>query len=256
MAVLASQWGDYGLPPKRSSFIMHAMLVAHYLDGASYPLGGSSRLAEAFCAAIEADGGQLSTRTPAKQIHIENNTVKGVYLEDGRYVQSPVVVSTIGMRPSLERLIPRSHVKLAGLREDVAKLKASTAHVCLYLGLKGSHCFELTEIQPVDTPKLDFDASYESFLSSNSYEFPFFFVSFPAAKDPSWIEHHKDYSTIEVIAPARLEWFEPWLDTSWKRRGPRYENLKEVISEHLLGVVLARMPQLESAIDYSELSTP
>ena len=32
-AVLASQWGDYGLPPSRSAFAVHAMIVSHYLEG-------------------------------------------------------------------------------------------------------------------------------------------------------------------------------------------------------------------------------
>ena len=39
--VLCGQYGDYGLPPKQSSFIMHATLVRHYFDGGSFPIGGS-----------------------------------------------------------------------------------------------------------------------------------------------------------------------------------------------------------------------
>src|SRR5208337_752220 len=37
MGVLTAQWGDYGLPPGKSSFAAHATIVAHYFDGASYP---------------------------------------------------------------------------------------------------------------------------------------------------------------------------------------------------------------------------
>ena len=35
IAVLAGQWGDYGMPPKESSFVMHCMIANHYFDGAS-----------------------------------------------------------------------------------------------------------------------------------------------------------------------------------------------------------------------------
>ena len=51
IGVLTGQWGDYGLPPKESSFVMHCMIVGHYLDGANYPVGGSRSIAEniVFC---------------------------------------------------------------------------------------------------------------------------------------------------------------------------------------------------------------
>ena len=45
IAVLTGQWGDYGMPPKESSFVMHCMIANHYFDGASYPVGGSSMIA-------------------------------------------------------------------------------------------------------------------------------------------------------------------------------------------------------------------
>ena len=33
IGVLTGQWGDYGLPPKQSSFSMHCAIAGHYLDG-------------------------------------------------------------------------------------------------------------------------------------------------------------------------------------------------------------------------------
>ena len=40
-AVLASQWGDYGLPPSQSAFAVHALIVSHYLEGAWFPAVGA-----------------------------------------------------------------------------------------------------------------------------------------------------------------------------------------------------------------------
>jgi all-trans-retinol 13,14-reductase len=37
IGVLTAQWGDYGLPPSRSSIAIHATIAAHYVAGASYP---------------------------------------------------------------------------------------------------------------------------------------------------------------------------------------------------------------------------
>ena len=42
IGVLTGQWGDHGLTPKESSFMMHAMIANHYFDGGNYPVGGSS----------------------------------------------------------------------------------------------------------------------------------------------------------------------------------------------------------------------
>ena len=46
IAVLCGQWGDMGLPPKQSAFMVHAMIARHYLYGGFYPIGGSWNIAE------------------------------------------------------------------------------------------------------------------------------------------------------------------------------------------------------------------
>ena len=53
IGVLTSQWGDYGLPPHRASFMIHAMVVEHYLNGASYPKGGSSEISRTISQTIK-----------------------------------------------------------------------------------------------------------------------------------------------------------------------------------------------------------
>jgi all-trans-retinol 13,14-reductase len=54
--VLAGQWGDYGLPPKQSSFGIHAIIASHYFDGAAYPVGGAGRIAETIAPIIAQRG--------------------------------------------------------------------------------------------------------------------------------------------------------------------------------------------------------
>ncbi len=44
IGVLTGQYADYGLPPKRSAFAMHASVAKHYFFGGNYPVGGSARL--------------------------------------------------------------------------------------------------------------------------------------------------------------------------------------------------------------------
>jgi phytoene dehydrogenase-like protein len=52
IGVLAAQWGNYGLPPQQSSFAVHATIAHHYFEGASYPVGGASRIAETIAPVI------------------------------------------------------------------------------------------------------------------------------------------------------------------------------------------------------------
>jgi len=63
IGVLTGQYGDYGLPPRQSSFAMHATLVKHYFGGGAYPVGGSARIAETFVPRIEALGGAVGYST-------------------------------------------------------------------------------------------------------------------------------------------------------------------------------------------------
>jgi len=51
--VLTAQYGDYGLPPSKSSFAMHAILVKHYFNGGYFPVGGSSEIVKTIDKVIE-----------------------------------------------------------------------------------------------------------------------------------------------------------------------------------------------------------
>ena len=55
--MLTSTWGDYALPPARSSFAIHTMIAEHYLHGAWYPVSGGTALVEAMARRIEEAGG-------------------------------------------------------------------------------------------------------------------------------------------------------------------------------------------------------
>ncbi len=67
-AVLASQWADYGLPPGRSAFVTHAIIVSHYLDGAWYPVGGAGEIPKATSSVIHAAGGDLLVGHEVKKL--------------------------------------------------------------------------------------------------------------------------------------------------------------------------------------------
>lgn len=83
IAVLTGQFGDYGLPPSESSFMMHAVLAKHYMKGGSYPIGGSAKIFDTIAPAVGNAGGEIFVNAGVKEIIIQDGTATGVELENG-----------------------------------------------------------------------------------------------------------------------------------------------------------------------------
>ena len=139
IGLLTAQWGDYGLPPAQSAFVMHAMVAKHYLAGGSYPVGGAVQMAETIIPVIEAAGGNVFTYAGVKQIIIENGRAVGVRLhKDDVELRAPQIVSCAGLIPTYTRLLPREIAESKGLLAPLEKVELSAASLCLYAGFKGS----------------------------------------------------------------------------------------------------------------------
>jgi all-trans-retinol 13,14-reductase len=263
IGVLTGQWGDYGLPPAQSSFLMHAMLVKHYLAGGNYPVGGSSSIARHIIPVIEAAGGHVFTYAGVEQILIDQRGAYGVRLKKGGHeLLADRVVSNAGLLPTLQRLLPQDLPPLAKWRKaaDAGKVKLSASHVCLYLGLKGDAAtLGLPRTNYWIYPDADHDASFAKFLDAAADDptrFPLIYISFPSAKDPAWDARYPNKATIEIVAPCRPDWFAPWQNSVWGKRGDEYELLKARITESLLRTLYRFHPNVREALDFCELSTP
>lgn len=257
IGVLTAQWGDYGLPPKRSSFMMHAMVAKHYMGGGSYPVGGAAKIAETIIPIIQQSGGEVFTYAGVKEILVKNNKAYGVRLEKGDEITADKIVSCAGLFPTVEKLLPVSVRKNLKLDEQLKKVEVSSSHLCVYAGFKG-------DVSELDIPKTNFwiypgfdhDKNVQAFDDSLSEDLPLVYVSFPSAKDPSWNERYPNKSTVEIVAPCKPEWFAKWQSSTWNKRGEDYELLKQELLDRLLAILYKQMPQLEGKLDFAELSTP
>jgi phytoene dehydrogenase-like protein len=257
IAVLTGQYGDYGLPPGRSSFAMHAAIVGHYLEGAAYPVGGAGQIAAAVAPVIEATGGAILINAEVQEILVEGNRATAVRMTDGRELRAPVLISDAGAANTFGRLLPRDVADRMGLGEVLAPVRPSVAHLCLYVGLK--HTAEelgLTGTNLWIYPDADHDGNFARFLPNPEAPFPSVYISFPSAKDPSFQNRYPGRATIDVITLAPYEWFEPWAATRWKHRGAEYEHFKARFTDRLLEQLYIYVPQVRGRVDYSELSTP
>ncbi len=257
ISVLTGQWGDYGLPPKESSFGMHGIVAKHYLAGAAYPVGGSSSIAKSIVPTIEKAGGLVVTRAEVEQILLRGSKAVGVLLASGREVKADVVISGVGVDNTYRHLIPKPVVESLGLAQNLQTVSHSMAHVCLYIGLKGSDReLGLASTNMWVYPDGNHDENVQKFRGAQSLEFPVVYISFPSSKDPNWLSKFPDKSTIEIVAPAPYTWFEKWQGTKWQNRGADYKAFKQEITDVLLKSLYKKLPHLEGRIHFTELSTP
>ena len=261
-ALLTSQWGDYGLPPSRSAFAIHATIVGHYLHGAWFPEGGSGRIARSFERTIEARGGSLRVCQEVTSIIIEQERAVGVRVIDRRggeprevEYRASVVISDVGARMTYERLLPTQGAiggKTARVRALLDSLKVDSSAVTLYLrlkapvstlGIKGENVWVNTD--------MDHDSLAEQGRGTLEGRPSHIYVSFPSAKSGE-----EKFHTAEIITFLDDAAFAPWKDRPHGNRGPDYSALKERIADGLVDLAETAIPGLKALVSYRELSTP
>ncbi|MEI7444207.1 MAG: FAD-dependent oxidoreductase [Burkholderiales bacterium] len=262
-ALLASQWGDYGLPPSRSAFAIHAQIVRHYLHGAWFPEGGAGRIARSLEPGIERTGGAIRVAQEVTRILVEDGRAVGVEVVDRRGAtpctrtfRAPIVISNAGVPATFERLLPTDGeigARTAPLRALAARLNASgLSAVTLYLRLKAdARTIGVNGENIWISETFDHDDVAAQTRGLLAGEPRAVFVSFPSIKSGEDRVH-----TAEIIAFTEDAPFAAWTDRPHGRRGADYSALKQRIGEGLLRAADRRLPGLADLVAYAELATP
>jgi all-trans-retinol 13,14-reductase len=257
IGVLTGQFGDYGLVPSKSSFFIHSMVVAHYFRGAAYPIGGSSRIAETILPVIEGAGGEVITNADVQEILVQEGKAVGVRLADGHELRAPIVVSNAGVINTFEKLLPTDVATEVGYGAKARSVGASIAHLSLYVGLEAT-----TEELGLEKTNLwvyrnhRHEENFERFEKDINAPLPVVYLSFPSAKDPDFSRRYPGKSTIEAITLGPATPFKQWENTTWKKRGAAYDELKASLSERLLDTLYKHAPATRGKVEIAELSTP
>lgn len=248
-AVLGARWGDYGVPPDRSPFAVHALVTESQAAGAYYPVGGPGLFAEALAPTVAAAGGQLRTRAPVAEIRVTSGKVAGVRLAGGEPIDASAVVSAMGAHNTAAAL----PAGVAGAWcEAVSALRAGFSYVCLYLGFRGDiRAHGATPASLRIYERDDIGALWEHPLEE---EAPSMLVSFHSLKDPA----HRDANrhTAEVILPCPWEPFAAWSGSAPGSRPPEYRAAKARIARVVRAQFERHFPRLAPLIAFEELSTP
>ncbi|WP_338889054.1 NAD(P)/FAD-dependent oxidoreductase [Rhodococcus sovatensis] len=261
IAVLCGHCGDYSLSPGKASFAVHAMLIRHYIDGASYPRGGSGQLAETIASVIESAGGEILVGAEVTSILLDDtHAAAGVEMADDRIFRARAVISDAGITPTLGGLLPASHGSDTAreVLNECTAVGPSLPWVVLNIGIAESAAdLGLPRGNIWIHPEPDIDAHLEAFERKPATSpMPLFFITFPSAKDSTWDDRHPGRSTIDIAGVTSWALFEQFSGTAWMNRGAEYEAIKSRLIDELLEQVYRFCPQVRGKIDHTELATP
>jgi phytoene dehydrogenase-like protein len=256
-AVLTSQWGDYGLPPSKSAFAIHALVVVHYFKGGYYPTGGAEKIVESIKPIVEAKGGQCLVNHTVTEIIVRNGKAIGVkvVVKKGREniekeFFAPVVVSDAGAYTTFNQLLPENvHLPF---RKQLEQMTWGHSFATVYLALNenpstlGFHGENHWIFSSYDHDEM-FQRRNEVLEDKPS----FCYLSFPSQKDPQAVAH-----TAEIITALDYATVEKWKDQPWRRRGTDYQTLKDKLAKTLIDFVNKHYPGFKDLVDYQEVSTP
>jgi all-trans-retinol 13,14-reductase len=257
-AVWCGNYGDYCNSPAEAAFAVHAMVLHHYIDGASYPVGGAPRIARTMADTIRAGGGVCLVSAEVVGMTIHNGRVVGVQTADGTMLRAKRVVSAIGISQTVPLLAHGDAALAAPLQAQTAELGTTQCFTVLNIGLNaangelGMHSGNLWL-----HPSNDLRGNLTRYKAKPSgAPMPLCFITHPSQRDPSWDERHPGRSTMDVCGLTDWTVFERFAGTKWMRRGAEYDELKAGLTEHLLGLATKHFPQIQGRVAVAELATP
>jgi all-trans-retinol 13,14-reductase len=253
ITVLCGQCGDYGLPPKESSFAVHAMVVNHFIYGGYYPVGGADRIAHYISKKNESKGCKVLVNAGVDEVIIENGHATGVKIGE-KIIKASNVISTAGIHNTFNKLLPTEwHAKFGYSPTDI---QTSTGHLCLYLGLnKSDQELQLPRYNVWCYAHDDIDKVFDEIDYSNAGQ-KFAYLSFPSSKDREWQKRHPNKATIQALSLGKFEWFEAYQDQTVMKRDEDYRAMKASFEKNMLDKVFELYPQLKGNIEVMEVSTP
>ncbi len=253
IAVLCGQYGNYGLSPEKSSFATHALVSAHFMEGAYYPKGGAPEICNKSIETLNTFGGKVYVNADVKEIITEKNKVIGLRIGE-TFIPCKSIISSVGVINTFTKLLSKKDSEKCAY--DLKNTKPSIGHLCLYIGLDKSD-------KELNLPKHNIWIHESNDLDKNlntadvkNVANKLAYISFPSAKDPLWNNKHPNKSTIQALSLGSYEWFSKFESLPHMKRGEEYEKLKKDFEISMLNKLYDILPQIKGHIVVTEVSTP
>ena len=253
-AVMAAQWGDHGGRPGKASFAVHALIAGAYLpSGSWYPVGGSGTFAEHMIPTITGNGGEARAGVRVDSLIFEGDTVVGVRTDEGAEVRANAVISNIGARETIDKLLPADSGRDEWTAE-IRSLPSSIANFTVFLGFEGDiEAAGATKANHWIYPTGETDVLWTDAPDEPS---PHMTVSFGSLKDPSHDPGPTQKHMGQILAWSDWESVARWADLPGGERGADYAEFKRRAEATLMRQFETYFPDLAKLVVYRELATP
>lgn len=259
--------GCCGVTPDSIQYGTMTGLHNHFSEGASYPVGGPSKIAQAMVEVIEELGNRVFVRARVKEVMLhttaQGQEIQGVVLEKADImIRAPIVISSAGLRATFHpqhSLIPS--LNKACLDSINTKMKALTpthGHIYVFVGLRGnSKDLKLPRRNLWVLPSMSVDDDNHAFRKDPTADFGYVGLAFPSAKDTAYETNHPGKSCAVILAgDVPFDWVKKWQDCRLRHRGEDYEELKKEFETRLLDILFQHYPHIKDAVDFVEVGTP
>ncbi|WP_296270850.1 phytoene desaturase family protein [Pseudomonas sp. UBA6323] len=257
IAVLCGHFGDYASLPSVASFSVHAAVIRHYLDGASYPIGGSQVIADLISETIRSAGGMVLAGADVVGVVEHDGKVVGVRMAGGEILEAPQVISGIGIRQTLN-MLTSANPEIEQLNARAQAMPSTLPAIVLNVGLDASNAD--LDVGPANIwihQSARQSEDWQHYIQDTARRpMPLHFISQPSAKDPSWPLRYPGRSTMDICSFTDWNLWQPFTGTQWKHRGDEYEDLKARLSEEMLQQVYRFYPKAQGHVVHAELATP
>ncbi len=255
IAALCAQCGNYGLSPKESSFAIHSIVVNHFMEGGYYPRGGANQIHKTIIRHLQQLNVTVYVKAKVEKIHIDHQRVQGLVVNGTTYACKHVI-SGVGVHTTFRHLIGQEKIKHR--LQKLTAISASTAHLCLYIGLNksaASLALPKYNVWWYDTQDIDTIAT-ATVVGDETTPLSFAYISFASAKDSEWDREHPDMATIQLIVKANYQDFEAYKEAPWLNRGEAYTAMKNTFMKKGMDLLTKLYPQITPHIIHKEVSTP
>lgn len=246
-SVVAQTWSYYALPPSRLSFFMFSMGLGSYLTmGLSYIRGRSQAMASVLADRIEELGGEVSYNNGARRIAVSSGRVRGVFTDDGEFIETDLVVANSDLTTTCRELIGEYNLPRGWLdRMGNNQIAAGTFNI--YLGLdKSPDELGITSHETFFSSSHDTDEVFEEYHSPTDVGTNYLLACY----NHVWEGISPPGTSLVTITLGKFG--EPWA----RMEPEAYFDAKALVAEKLLTLVERDFPGLRDAAEVVEVSTP
>lgn len=250
---LAGQCGDYLLPPRDVSLLLHAALVNGYDRGAFYPKHHYHQLVEAIAAVVSGSPGcRLALQNEVTAIETDGGRVTGVRTKDGQRFTARTYLSNVDPRATDGLL---RGARLYGADRERLRYDYSSGTLTLYMGLSGvdlrDHGFGSHNVWHYPHP--DLNRIYDEQRSSADLSDPWLFLSTPTL--------HSDAPGLcprghQILVAATSTDFAAWAALRASDRRAYNKKKKRAVDVMLDTIARHYVPNLRSHLTLRVAGTP